>query len=67
MLTNCSNLNYLVTHMHTHTHTRTQDFHRKLEVEKSDRRVSDSRALQLLQEVKEKGLLAQKLREKQAR
>lgn len=36
-------------------------------MEKSDRRVSDSRALQLLQEVKEKGKLAQQLREEQAR
>ena len=43
------------------------DFHRKLEMEKSDRRVSDARALQLLQEVKEKGKLAQQLREEQAR
>ena len=36
-------------------------------MEKSDRHVSDSRALQLLQEVKEKGKLAQQLREEQAR
>lgn len=35
-------------------------------MEKSDRRVSDSRALELLQEVKERGKLAQKLREEQA-
>lgn len=45
----------------------TQDFHRKFEMEKSDRRISDSRALQLLQEVKEKGRLAQQLREEQSR
>ena len=47
--------------------TQLEDYHRKLEVEKSDRRVSDARALQLLQEVKEKGRLAQQLREEQAR
>ena len=44
-----------------------EEFQRKIEVEKSDRRVSDARALQLLQEVKEKGKLAQQLREEQAR
>lgn len=48
-------------------HVPVQDFHRKLELEKSDRRVSESRALQLLQEVKEKGLLAQQLRREQSR
>jgi hypothetical protein len=36
-------------------------------MEKSDRRVSEKRALQLLQEVKEKGKLAQQLREEQSR
>lgn len=44
-----------------------EEFQRKLEVEKSDRRVSESRALQLLQEVKEMGKLAQQLREEQAK
>ena len=44
-----------------------QDFHRKLEMEKSDRRLSDSKALKLLQEVKEKGQMAQQLREEQTR
>lgn len=44
-----------------------EDFHRKLEMEKSDRRLSDSRAIQLLQEVREKGKLAQQLREDRAR
>ncbi len=44
-----------------------EEFHRKLEVEKSDRRVSNARAHQLLQEVIEKGKLAQQLREEQAR
>ena len=36
-------------------------------MERSDRRVSDSRALQLLQEVKEKGKVAQQLRQEQTR
>ena len=36
-------------------------------MEKSDRRLSDSRAIQLLQEVREKGKLAQQLREDRAR
>lgn len=36
-------------------------------MEKSDRRFSDSRAIQLLQEVREKGKLAQQLREDRAR
>ena len=40
-----------------------QDFHRKLEIEKSERRNSDSKALQLLSEVREQGRIAQKLRE----
>jgi len=36
-------------------------------MERSDRRVSDSRALELLLEVKEKGKVAQQLREEEER
>ena len=36
-------------------------------MERSDRRVSDSRALELLREVKEKGKTAQQLREDEVR
>ena len=43
-----------------------QDFHRKLEIEKVDRRLSDSQALQLLEEVREQGKIAQQLREGEA-
>ena len=44
-----------------------QDFHRKLEIEKVERRQSDSQALQLLEEVREQGKIAQQLREGEAR
>ena len=44
-----------------------QDFHRKLEIEKVDRRLSDSQALQLLEEVREQGKIAQQLREGEAK
>ena len=43
-----------------------QDFHRKLEIEKTERRQSDSRALQLLEEVREQGRIANQLRESEA-
>ena len=43
-----------------------QDFHRKLEIEKTERRQSDSRALQLLEEVREQGRIAKQLRESEA-
>ncbi len=45
----------------------TQDFHRKLEIEKSDNRLSDSKALQLLEEVKTQSRIAQQLRETAAK
>lgn len=44
-----------------------EDYHRRLEIERSDHRVSDSRALQMLQEMKEKGKVAQQLREEKIR
>ena len=44
-----------------------QDFHRKLEIEKVEWRRSDSQALQLLEEVREQGKIAQQLREGEAR
>lgn len=44
-----------------------QDFHRKLEIEKVERRHSDSQALQLLEEVREQGKIAQQLREGEAK
>lgn len=44
-----------------------QDFHRKLEIEKVERRRSDGQALQLLEEVREQGKIAQQLRESEAR
>ena len=43
-----------------------QDFHRKLEIEKVERRLSDSQALQLLEEVRVQGKIAQQLREGEA-
>ena len=43
-----------------------QDFHRKLEIEKTERCQSDSRALQLLEEVREQGRIAKQLRESEA-
>lgn len=44
-----------------------QDFHRKLEIEKLERRNSDSKALQLLEEVREQGRIAHELRENEAK
>ena len=44
----------------------TQDFHRKLEIEKTERRQSDTKALQLLEEVREQGKIAKQLRESEA-
>ena len=44
-----------------------QDFHRKLEIEKVDRRLSDSQALQLLEEVREQGKIVRQLREGEAK
>ena len=43
-----------------------QDYHRKLEIEVSERRNSDSKALELLAEVQEQGRIAQELRESKA-
>ena len=42
-----------------------QDLHRKLDVERQDRRVSDSKALQLLAEIRDQSKMAQDLRESQ--
>lgn len=44
-----------------------QDLKRKLDIERHDRRTSDSRALQLLAEVKEKTRVAQDLRQTEAK
>ena len=44
-----------------------QDLQRKLDIERNDRRVSDSRALQLLAEIKEKARVAEDLRQTEAR
>lgn len=44
-----------------------QDFHRKLEIEKLERRNLDSKALQLLEEVREQGRIAHELRENEAK
>ncbi len=44
-----------------------QDFHRKLEIEKNENRLSDSKALQLLEEVRQQSQVAHQLREAEAK
>ena len=44
-----------------------KDYQHRLETERSDRHVSESRALQMLQDMKEKAKMSQQLREEQMR
>ena len=44
-----------------------QDLHRKVEIERTERRQSDSKALQLLAEVREQSRLSKELRETESR